>query len=351
VTEAVRPADEPEPPAADAPDRVAQLLEDVLAAPDELAAVLDRHARAVADLPPAAFEHPRWRLLGMGSSRFAALDAATRLRTAGLDATAETASGAAPSAGGPGTLAIVISNSGRTPEVVAAAERHRAAGSLVVALTGEPASPLAERADEVLPLVADRAEVAGIATLSYRSTVAALAMLVDRAEGRAPGAGLPAAIPALEGLLATRSAWVQPASDALGEGRGIHVLGDAARIATAEQAALMLREAPRLPAHAFDTGDWLHVGLYTMVPGDPLLLFTGAAADAAAVATTAARGGRMVVVGKTIREAEVSVPIPDAVLDDDRVRALVEPAVAELLAVELWSRTDAQTTGEDRSAG
>ena len=36
MTEAVRPADEPEPPAADAPDRVAQLLEDVLAAPDEL---------------------------------------------------------------------------------------------------------------------------------------------------------------------------------------------------------------------------------------------------------------------------------------------------------------------------
>ena len=38
----------------------------------------------------------------------------------------------------------------------------------------------------------------------------------------------------------------------------------------------MLREAPRIAAHAFDTGDWLHVGLYTLLPGDPVLLFSGA---------------------------------------------------------------------------
>jgi fructoselysine-6-P-deglycase FrlB-like protein len=351
VTEAVRPDDAADEPPEDAPDRAAQLLEDILAAPDELAAILDRHARAVAAMPAAAFEHPRWRLVGMGSSYSASVDAATRLRGAGIDAAAEVASGGAPSDGGPGTAAVVVSNSGRTPETVTAADRHRAAGSLVIALTGDPASPLAERADEVLALVGDRAETAGIATLSFRATVAALAMLVDRVEGRAPGAGLPAAVPALEKLLAGRAAWLSAAADALDQGRGVHVLGDAARIALAEQAALVLREGPRIAAQAFDTGDWLHAGLYTLFPGDPLILQTGAASDGAAVATAAARGGRIVAIGRSVREAAVSIPLPDAVLDDDRVRSLVEPLVAELLAAELWARTDATTSGEDRPAG
>ena len=169
--------------------------------------ILDRHARAVAALPEAVFEHPRWRLMGMGSSRFAALDAATRLRAAGIDAAAELASGSLPSEPRGDTVAVLISNSGSTTEVVEAADRHRA-GSYVIAVTGDPTSPLATRADAVIPLVAERAEAAGIASLSYRSTVAALAMLADRAAGRTPGAGMPAAVPALEALLAGRAAWL-----------------------------------------------------------------------------------------------------------------------------------------------
>ena len=346
MTEAVRPESEP-PPAVEAEDRAETLAKDILAGPDELAAVLDRHARALAALPAEVFDHPRWRLIGMGSSRFAALDAAARLRAAGLDAAAELASASSPSEARAGTVAVLISNSGSTPEVLAAAERHRA-GSFVIALTGDPSAPLASHADAVVPLVAERAEAAGIACLSYRSTVAALAMLVDRAEGRSPGVGLPAAVPALEALLAGRNAWLSAAADVLDVGREVHVLGDGARIGLVEQAALMLREAPRVAAYAFDTGDWLHVGLYTLLPGDPVLLFGGAAADAASMATAISRGGRVVVVGPAVKNAAVSITLPDAVLADVVVRALVEPAVAELLAAELWRRTTATTIREGK---
>jgi glutamine---fructose-6-phosphate transaminase (isomerizing) len=346
VTEAVRPEGEP-PPEVEAEDRAETLREDILAGPDELAAVLDRHARAVAELPAEVFEHPRWRLIGMGSSRFAALDAAARLRAAGLDAVAELASASSPSEARAGTVAVLISNSGSTPEVLAAAQRHRA-GSFVIALTGDPTAPLASQADVVMPLVAERAEAAGIACLSYRSTVAALAMLVDRAEGRSPGVGLPAAVPALEALLAGRDAWLSAAADVLDGGREVHALGDGVRMGLVEQAALMLREAPRIAAYAFDTGDWLHAGLYTLLPGDPVLLFGGAASDDAAMATAISRGGRVVVVGPAVKGAAVSITLPDAVLGDVVVRALVEPAVAELLAAELWRRTTATTNREDK---
>ncbi len=349
MTEAVRPEGE-QPPEVEAEDRAATLLEDILAGPDELAAVLDRHAREVAAMPAEVFQRPRWRLIGMGSSRFAALDAATRLRAAGLDAAAEPASAAAPSEARADTVAVVISNSGSTPEVLAAADRHRK-GSFVIVVTGDPAAPLASRADAVMPLVAERAEAAGVATLSYRSTVAALAMLVDRAEGRAPGIGLPAAVPALEALLAGRDAWLSGAADVLDVGREVHALGDDARMGLVEQAALMLREAPRVSAQAFESGDWLHVGLYTLLPGDPVLLFGGAAFDDAAMATAVARGARVVAVGPALKDAAASVRLPDSVLTDDAVRALVEPAVAELLAAELWRRTSATTLREDDQRG
>src|SRR5689334_21155957 len=125
--------------------RVDELLDDILAAPDELAAALDQHQRGISSLPDGLLDRPRWRLIGMGSSRFAALDAAAALRAAGRDAVAEVASASDGSAPGPDTLAIVISNSGRTAETVAAAARHRDR-SPVLALTA-PDSPLAAQAD------------------------------------------------------------------------------------------------------------------------------------------------------------------------------------------------------------
>ena len=312
-------------------ERVEAFLADILAAPWELAAVLGVQARAVAALRADVLARPRWRLIGMGSSRFAALDAVARLRAAGVEAVAETASASELSPASTDTLTIVISSSGRTPEALAAAERHRGT-SFVIALTGRADSPLAGLADAVVPLVGERAETAGIASLSYRATVAGLCLLVDAASGHVPGAGLAAAVPALETVIDGRHAWLSRAADALDTGREIHVLADGARIGLAEQAALMLREAPRISAHAFDTGDWLHVGLYTLFPGDPVLLFTGSSADGEAVETIRARGAVVVSVGGEPRDTDVRVPIPDAALEDPAIGALVEPAVSELLA-------------------
>ena len=327
------------------PDRCEAFLADILAAPDELAAVLGAQARAIAALPVDVLDRPRWRLAGMGSSRFAATDAAARLRATGLDAVAETASASEPSPGGPDTLAIVVSSSGRTAEVLAAADRHRGS-SFVLGLTARPDSPLAERVDALVPLVGARAETSGIASLTYRATVAALSLLSDARAGGIPGVGLAAAVPALDEVIGDRAAWLRAAAGVLDGGQVVHVLVDGARLGLAEQSALMLREAPRIPAVAFDTGDWLHVGLYTLFPGDPVLLFGGSPADDEAVATIRARGGVVVSVGPRRRDADAHVPLPDAALANPRVRALVEPAVAELLAAELWRRTEARSISE-----
>jgi glutamine---fructose-6-phosphate transaminase (isomerizing) len=328
-------------------DRCATFLDDVLAGPDELALVLDRHLDAVRALPGPALRRRRWRLVGMGSSRFAALDAASSLRAAGLDAAAEIASTSGGTPPGEDVLLVAISNSGRTREVVELAERH-AGRSFIVALTRDPGSPLAGTADAVIPLVAERREAAGIASLSYRSTVAALLLLASGATGDPHPSRLGSAVPALGEVIAGRHAWLDGAADRLDGTSLVHVLGDGARQGTLEQAALLLREAPRLPALPSDTGEWLHVALYTLYPGDPVLLLAGSTADPEAVATIRDRGGVLVAVGPGIAEADVRVPLPAAALRDVAVRALVEPVVAELLAAELWRRTSAQSLGERR---
>jgi fructoselysine-6-P-deglycase FrlB-like protein len=325
--------------------RVDDFLDDILAGPDELALVLDQHRRGIAALPAEALARPRWRFIGMGSSRFAALEVAAAMRAAGRDAVAELASASSWSPPRDDTLVVAISNSGRTPEVVAAAEHHRGI-SHVVAVTSRPDSALAARADAVLPLVGSRSEAAGVATLSYRSTVAALLLLAAEAVPALVGNGIAAAVPALEQLLRERSGRLADGAGALDTGRPVHVLGDGARMGTVEQAALMLREAPRLDAAAYDTGEWLHVGLYTQFPGDAVLLLAGSAADAEAIATIRSRGGVVVAVGPRPDDADLHLPLPDTVLADPVLRALVEPVIAELLAVELWRRADARVLGE-----
>jgi glucosamine--fructose-6-phosphate aminotransferase (isomerizing) len=321
-------------------DRAHALLADIEAAPDELAAVIRAQAVAIREVPLGALARPSWRLTGMGSSRFAALDAAARLRAAGRDAHAELASASGASPGGTDTLVVAISSSGRTAEVVAAAGRHRGS-SYVLALTARGDSALAEAGDAVVPLAALHAETSGVATMTCRATVTALAVLADDGDGEALRARLASAPDALRALLAGRDAWLARAADVLDGGRPVHVLGDGFRAGAVEQAALMLREGPRLPASAWDTGDWLHVGQYTLVPGDPVLLLAGSPADAEAVAVIRARGGRVVAVGGDVPDADVNVPLPERATDDALVRALVESAVPELLAAELWGRASA----------
>jgi fructoselysine-6-P-deglycase FrlB-like protein len=314
-------------------DRSAQLLDDVLAGADELRAVLVLQRAAIASLPPEALARPRRCLVGMGSSAFAARDAAACRRHAGRDAIAEVASASCPSPSGASTLAVAVSSSGGTPEVVEAARRHRAGGSFVVALTARPGSTLAAQAHAVIPLRAGRHETAGITTLTYRATVAALLLLAG-----GPGVGVDAAPGALAELLAGRNAWLDAAATALDTGREVHVLVDGFHAGAGEQAALMLREAPRIAALPFDTGDWLHVGQYTLYPGDAVLLLAGSPADEEAVATIHRRGGRVVSVGPGVAAADLHVELPAAALRDDGTLALVESAVAELIAAELWRR-------------
>lgn len=307
-------------------DRTDLLRDDILAGPAELARLFRAYDAADSPLTSVLSSLPhgrRFAFAGMGSSRYAGLLVASQLRAAGESAWVEYASSGVPTTPGEDLVFVAVSATGRTAEVVAAARRHRGQ-SVVVAVTNDPASALAAEADHVLPLHAG-SEGSGIATRTYRATAAVLAMLAGRT-----AASLSPTVADLAVAIESAEPWVSETADAIDGAPAIDVLADASLLGLADQAALMLREAPRLPAAAHDTGDWLHTAVYLAIPGHRAMLFPGAAADAEVIATVERRGGMV-------------IPVPTVVTDADPIRrAIVESVFAELLAVELWRRTSAE---------
>ena len=314
----------------------AAFLEDVLGEPETLAGLLD--AYAADDGPLAALgDVPERRVLfvGMGSSRYAALAACPILRAAGVEATVEHASARLAVPPRPGCLVVAISAGGRTPETVEVAERHRGSGR-VVAVTNRPDGDLARAADLVLPVFAGE-ERGGVACKTYQATVAVLLLVC----GRVLGAGPPAhaqrpPVAAAAGVRAGRAEWLGPALDLLGGGP-LHCIAPAERLSSAEQAALMLREGPRLPAFAAETGDWLHVDVYlSRRPGYRAILFPGSRFDGEVLDWLERRDVPVVAVGRPEPRATLQAAYPGA--GEPFVDLLVETSVVELLAAELWAR-------------
>ncbi len=202
-----------------------------------------------------------------------------------------------------------------------------------MAVTNDPRSALAGAADVVVPLRAG-VEASGIACRTFRSTVAALGLATGLVEVR----DLRPCVDDLDRRLSAADAWSPSIVDALDGAASIDVLADASLLGLAEQAALMLREAPRLPAHAWETGDWLHVGVYLALPGHRALLYPGSPADAEVTATIERRGGR------------IDLVAPDTAGAGPIERTIVESVGAEHLAARLWTRASARSITNDKSA-
>ena len=102
-------------------------------------------------------------------------------------------------------------------------------------MTNDPGSPLAAAADIVLPLFAGQ-ERSGVASRTFRATVAVLGLVGDRVLGRerSPSALRPA-VAALAEAIDGRAAWLDDAVELLDGAPAIDVLGDAADLGTSRR--------------------------------------------------------------------------------------------------------------------
>jgi glucosamine--fructose-6-phosphate aminotransferase (isomerizing) len=166
-------------------------------------------------------------------------------------------------------LFLAISQSGRSPDLVAAAEAAKAAGAMVVALVNADDTPLAGVADHALPLWAGP-EQSVAATKSYIASLAAIVHLVAAwTEDASLQAGLAAAPALLE------KAWSLDWSGALPvleSASHLYVIGRGVGLGIAQEAALKCKETCRLHAEAFSEAEVRHGPQALLRPHFPALL-------------------------------------------------------------------------------
>jgi glucosamine--fructose-6-phosphate aminotransferase (isomerizing) len=215
-----------------------------------------------------------------------------------------------------GYLAVGISQSGRTPEVVSVLRRMRDTGARTVAIVNETPSPLAEVAEVVIDLRAG-GEVAVPATKTFTATLLALA-LAAAAMGHVPwGDDDLGALPAhVRHILAdgARAAMVARRLD--GADRVLTV-ARGPLLAAASETALKIRETSAIFAEAFSAADLRHGPIAAVTPDVPVLAFSTAGPAAADVDTLCAvlreRGVTVSTIGSE-PGADLSLPrgLPEA---------------------------------------
>ncbi|MBO0868046.1 MAG: iron dicitrate transport regulator FecR [Micromonosporaceae bacterium] len=311
------------------PDLFLADLEEKPAALRELATTL------AADDPWAGLTRriSRVLLLGMGSSRIAAMPVAARLRAAGIDAVAEYASAARLYPPDPWTLVVAVSARGTTAEPIAAVAGY----PRYAAVTNTPDSPLAKGAELVVPTQAG-VERGGLASRSYLHALIMLEVLASRLIG--DGRDLPGlcrrAADAIEDLLDRRDSWLGPAVQLLDSPDGFFAIAPAERISSAEQSALIVREGPHRRTDAGETGDWPHVDAYlTRTLDYRALFFPGSRYDDVALGRLRESGSTVVAVGAA--PPGVGLAIRYRGDDDPQVRLLAEVLVGELVGTAWWS--------------
>lgn len=158
-------------------------------------------------------------------------------------------------------LVIVISQSGRSPDIIAQAQMAKKAGAYCLALVNDETSPLAEIVDDVVPLKAG-AEVSVAATKSYLATLSALLQLTAHwTQNQSLIRALDTLPSALNSIIEKPE---QLTAQALTGVKNMVVLGRGLGFAVSKEMALKLKEVSSIHAEAFSSAEFLH-GPVTLV--------------------------------------------------------------------------------------
>ncbi len=194
------------------------------------------------------------------------------------------------------SVCLAISQSGASPDLLSAVGKAREAGALVVALVNAKDSPLAQRADHVVPLCAG-AETSVAATKSFIASLAAIIHLVSCwAEDRELSEEIRKAPRHLE------RAWSldwSAAVERLRPATDLYVVGRGMGLGVAQEAALKLKETCGLHAEAVSAAELRHGPMALVRPGFPVLVFSQ---------NDEARAGVEVLAGELVaRKADVMI--------------------------------------------
>jgi glucosamine--fructose-6-phosphate aminotransferase (isomerizing) len=205
-----------------------------------------------------------------------------------------------------GTVMIAISQSGASPDLLAAVSRARSNGARIIAMVNAESSPLARLADDLIPLGAGP-ELSVAATKSYLASLAAVVQLVASwANDAQLAAALEDAPRALE--RAFELDW-SAAVTSLATANNLYVIGRGLGLGIAQEAALKLKETCGLHAEALSAAELRHGPMALVRAHFPLLVFTQDDESRAGVVQLAAEltahGAAVLIAGADVPRATV----------------------------------------------
>lgn len=222
-----------------------------------------------------------------------------------------------------GTLAIAISQSGQSPDVVEPIRYFREGGGTTVALVNDTTSPLAQAAEWTMPLHAGKEQSVAATKSFIASLVAGARLVASWQQDRELQEGL-AALP--DSLARAAQADWSAALDVLAPARNIMVVGRGISFPVALEAGLKLKETSALQAEAFSGAEIKHGPMALIEEGYPLLVFaTRGPAQAGLVELAAdmrARGARVLLAAPAdVPTRDLTLPVA-ATPDLDPVAAI-----------------------------
>ena len=167
-----------------------------------------------------------------------------------------------------GAVAITVSQSGASPDILSMVTSAREAGAFSLALLNEPASPIGKSVDHVIPLCA-HPERAVAATKSVLASMVAGARLIARWFN---DNALLSALDNSPQLVSTEQA-SSAIAEQLANLSSCFVLGRGSTLPIAMEAALKLKETCAIHAEAFSSAEVLHGPAALVGPNFPVLAF------------------------------------------------------------------------------
>jgi glucosamine--fructose-6-phosphate aminotransferase (isomerizing) len=169
------------------------------------------------------------------------------------------------------TVFLAISQSGKSPDLLASVEKAKAGGAFVIAIVNDDRSPLSTLADVAIPLLAGP-EKSVAATKTYLASVSAIAAL---AAAWSEDTALLAALAQLPDLM--QDAWNADWSSVvpvLSPARDLYTIGRGVGFGAAQEAALKFKETCGLHAEAFSAAEVHHGPMALVKRGFPVLMLS-----------------------------------------------------------------------------
>lgn len=225
-------------------------------------------------------------------------------------------------------LALAISQSGRSPDLVRAASGFRAGGGKVVALLNTPESPVGHASDAVIDVLAGQ-EKATPATKSVVCSIAAgLALIASERPAYADHFAAVAALVHRAAAAPVDRALVE----ALAASRSLYVIGRGSGFGAAQEVALKMKECCAIHAEAYSASEVLHGPLQLASPALTVLILD--TAEAVTQESLAAVEARFAATGAAVHrlrlpsDMEISPAAAAAVLLAQVYPVILETALA-----------------------